>query len=170
MHRILVVLAVGAAVALAGCNHHTAYPTDTQTPTLSPAPTNSSNTNVTQQSCPLPPGNGSGEGCGFEDTKFLEQVENAIDRTIKEHPEYFDLNDGGPCGRCYRILDPGGYEHEVVKNIEAQGDSLCAFFDGEEFAVKNTNDFNEQFDLETADLHIRRQGGSYRATCRPAWF
>ena len=41
---------------------------------------------------------------------------------------------------------------------------------GEEFAVKSSNSFNDQYDLMMADGHIRRQEGSYRGTCRPAWF
>src|SRR3954470_17207832 len=107
MRKILGLLGVVTVMGLAGCNQHTPYPTENQ-PSIT-NPQNASNAPVTAASCTLPHGNGSGEHCGFEDTKFLEQIENGIYRPVREHPEYFDLNDGGPCGRCYRILDPGGY-------------------------------------------------------------
>jgi hypothetical protein len=47
---------------------------------------------------------------------------------------------------------------------------LCAHNDGEELAVKANNGFNDQYDVLTSDMYIRRQGGSYRSTCYPAWF
>jgi hypothetical protein len=46
----------------------------------------------------------------------------------------------------------------------------CAFYDGEEMAVKNTNKFNDQYDISTSSGYIRRGDGSYRSTCWPAWF
>jgi hypothetical protein len=162
------VAALQAAFLVGACNRH-GHDRSTPTSPASPTPQPPSSTIAAQpKACTLPPGEGSGEDCGFEDTLFLEQVENAIDMVERDHPEVFDLRDGGPCGRCFRILNPDAYERYVVQNLEKQG--LCATFDGEEFAVKNTNDLNEQFDLETADGHVRRLGGCYRGTCRPAWF
>ena len=46
----------------------------------------------------------------------------------------------------------------------------CAFYDGEELAIKNTNDFSEQYDISTSQGYVRQGDGSYRATCWPAWF
>jgi hypothetical protein len=43
-------------------------------------------------------------------------------------------------------------------------------WDGEELAVKKTNDFSDQYDILTFENFIRRDHGSYRATCTPAWF
>ena len=47
---------------------------------------------------------------------------------------------------------------------------LCGFYDGEELGVKGTNAFNDQYDIVTSDMFVRRQLGSYRSTCYPAWF
>ena len=66
-----------------------------------------------------------------------------------------------------QIRNVEAYEAGIVRNLQAGG--LCAV-GGEEFGVKSSNSFNEQYDLLTSDLHIRRQLGSYRGTCRPAAF
>ena len=42
---------------------------------------------------------------------------------------------------------------------------LCAMYDGEELAVKNANSFNDQYDILTSGMYIRRDMGS---TARPA--
>ena len=36
---------------------------------------------------------------------------------------------------------------------------ICSYYDGEELAVKNTNDFNEQYDILLASGHMRRGAG-----------
>jgi hypothetical protein len=51
----------------------------------------------------------------------------------------------------------------VVALLRIHG--FCADFDGEEIAVKSTNDYSEQFDVETASGYSIRL---YTATCRPA--
>jgi hypothetical protein len=164
MCRTLGLIALAAATALTGCNHHhgstVGTPSSLPTPEPSAAPAKA-------LGCTLPPGTGPGDSCPFDYVKFMAQVEQALDMTIVQHPEIFDLNDGGPCGNCYQILNPDAYNRYVVENLEAQG--LCAIA-GEEFGVKNSNDFNEQYDLMTSSNHIRRQGGAYRGTCRPADF
>jgi len=60
------------------------------------------------------------------------------------------------------------FTDRLVANLKAAG--VCAAFDGEEVGVKNTNDFNDQFDVLTADMYLRRGDGAYRSTCRPAAF
>jgi hypothetical protein len=47
---------------------------------------------------------------------------------------------------------------------------LCGLHDGEELAVKRTNDFNDQYKIDTSDGFMRRGLGSYRSTCYPASF
>ena len=42
---------------------------------------------------------------------------------------------------------------------------LCAAFDGEELQVKNSNDFNDQYDIELSTQHIRRGPSAYASTC-----
>jgi hypothetical protein len=56
----------------------------------------------------------------------------------------------------------------VVQAIRATG--RCAIFDGEEVAVKNTNDFSDQYDIITFNNFVRWGDGAYAATCRPARF
>jgi hypothetical protein len=130
------------------------------TPTPAPGPPPST------QSCSLPalPDHGN---CSKEGPVFLSQVESAIDQVIAESPQFFNLRDGGPCGNCYKVVNVPGYEAGVVRALQQRG--LCAH-SGEEFGVKNTNSFNEQYDLLTSTLYIRRQAGSYQLTCRPAAF
>jgi len=105
--------------------------------------------------------------CVRESPRFLSDVETALDRLVEEHPEYFNLRDGGTCGNCYKVLNVPGYEAGLVRQLQARG--LCAVA-GEELGVKNTNTFNEQYDVLTSSNYIRRQAGSYQVTCRPAAF
>ena len=95
----------------------------------------------------------------------MKDVKAAIDQVIRTNPEMFKKRD---CQDCYDVLDVDGYLSAVVDQVAARG--YCAMYDGEELAVKNTNDFNEQFDILTAGHAVRSGGEAYRSTCRPAWF
>ena len=53
-------------------------------------------------------------------------------------------------------------------HVNAAG--FCARWDGEELGVKNTNSFDEQYDILLADNHARRGLGSYKGSCYPANF
>ena len=66
------------------------------------------------------------------------------------------------------MLKPDQYVNRVAELVTKNW--LCGHYDGEELAVKNSNSFNDQYDIFTSDGYIRRQLGSYRSTCRPAWF
>lgn len=105
--------------------------------------------------------------CRREGPSFLTQMEEALDEVIRDHPQIFNLRDTRGCGSCYKILDVPTFEREVVLRLERKG--LCAVA-GEEFGIKNTNAWNDQYDLETSSFYIRRQLGSYQATCYPAAF
>jgi hypothetical protein len=96
---------------------------------------------------------------------FLGDVQGAIKQLIQEQPNIF-VKRG--CEDCYDVADPGAYLSGVVGQLARRG--YCAIYDGEELAVKNTNDFNEQYDILSAGNAVRSGGESYRATCRPAWF
>jgi hypothetical protein len=115
-------------------------------------------------SCRLPPGTGSGD-CPRTSPVFLGDVNGAIQSLIKDQPEIFVKRE---CEGCYDVVDPGAYLSGVVQNLGRRG--FCALWDGEEVAVKNTNEFNEQYDILSAGNSVRSGGESYRATCRPAWF
>lgn len=94
---------------------------------------------------------------------FQTQVDGAIDRLIQQHPELFENASGG-----IRIRSIGAYYVGVIENLDDTG--LCAGFDGEEVQVKESNDFNEQFDISSSSGYVRRGDSAYRSTCRPAAF
>ena len=118
--------------------------------------------------CALPAGTWN-ENCSMQAQTFLGRVEAAIDEVIATNPQAFNFNrTRGGCGNCYQVVDPTTYVNRVAQAITKNG--VCGYYDGEELAVKSSNSFNDQFDILTSDMFIRRQGGSYRSTCRPAWF
>jgi hypothetical protein len=135
----------------------TATPAPAPTPTPEPAPTGS---------CKLPPSNPPKESCGVESAEFLGQVDKAITRVTELHPELFNFKDN-KCENCYLVKDWDRYNDEVVNELQRRG--FCAQ-GGEELGVKNTNAYNEQYDILVSSGHIRRGAGSYRVTCRPAAF
>jgi len=146
-------------------------PTPAATPTPDPAatPAPAPPQGPSAQSCPLPAGTGAGTDCPFVSPSFLREVEAALTAVVAENPQWFDLTKTrGGCENCYRVLRPDQYVTRVAELITRDG--ICGHYDGEELAVKNTNAFNDQYDIFTSDGYIRRQFGSYRSTCRPAWF
>jgi hypothetical protein len=116
----------------------------------------------------VPAGTGSGANCPRESPSFLAEVESALDQLVREEPRIFNLNKTKGCGNCYQIVDADRYVQRVAQLMSQRG--LCGHYDGEELAVKRTNAFNDQYDIFTSDYFIRRQLGSYRSTCYPAWF
>lgn len=141
-------------------------------PPAAPAPNNPAPSNPApapgNASCPLPAGTWN-ENCSMQAQTFLSRVEAAIDEVIATNPQAFNLTrTRGGCGNCYQVVDPTTYVNRVAQAITKNG--VCGYYDGEELAVKSSNSFNDQFDILTSDMFIRRQGGSYRSTCRPAWF
>ncbi len=137
--------------------------TVTPTPTPSPSPTPHFGTSCDLGFVP----DDVVDDCSRDFPSFLDEVDQAINQLVQTNPEIFDLTDQRG-GGGYRILSIGRYYVGVVENLEAMG--FCAMFDGEEVAVKNTNDFNDQYDIELSTGHIRRGEGSYTATCNPATF
>jgi len=103
----------------------------------------------------------------MEGSALLGQVDKAITRVTQQQPGIFDFN-SKICENCYYVKNEGKFTSAVVANLSAMG--LCAEYDGEELAVKNSNSYSEQFDILVASGYIRRGTGSYRLTCRPSWF
>jgi hypothetical protein len=141
-------------------------------PPATPAPNNPNPGNPNPNpgpagTCPLPAGTWN-ENCSMQSQTFLGRVEAAIDEVIATDPGAFDTSRTRGCANCYFVRDPTRYVNRVAQAITKNG--VCGYYDGEELAVKNTNNFNDQYDILTSDMFIRRQGGSYRSTCRPAWF
>jgi len=120
------------------------------------------------QGCSLPAGTGSGNACPRQSPSFLPQVESALTQFVQQEPGVFDLNDTQGCGTCYKIRNVQRYVNHMPELMGQRG--LCAMYDGEELAVKNSNSYNDQYDILTSGFYIRRDQGSYRSTCYPAWF
>jgi hypothetical protein len=116
--------------------------------------------------CSLP---GSREkACGRENPQLLGAVEAGIDKVMRDHPEYFDFGNTQPGTGFVRIVNGDAYFRDLTAAINGQG--LCAFYDGEEMAVKRENRFSEQYDLFGGEGYARRGEGSYQVTCYPAAF
>jgi hypothetical protein len=155
---------LSAAGWVATCNNSTPSapePPDTPPPATPEPPSG-------QPGCGLPPGTGSGQNCPRLTSSYLPAVERSLDRLIERHPGIFDLTAFSGCGHCYRVKDTAAYIEGMLAEVRSEG--ACAIWDGEELAVKKTNDFNDQYDILTFENFIRRDHGSYRATCTPAWF
>jgi hypothetical protein len=155
MRRIALLLVLGALAC--GPSH----PTPAEPP---PSPVPESPAPVT--GCGLPPG-GPFQRCSRDLPFFNHELNEAIAQVQREVPELFDFNDWQG-GLSYRVLDRHRYHAEVVARLEAMG--FCALWDGEEVGVKNSNDFNEQYQVMTSLEYVRWGGGAYRSTCYPAWF
>jgi hypothetical protein len=135
-------------------------PTEEPTPPPSPSP-------EPVVGCHLPPGTFN-ENCPRESPTFFGEVNQAIEDLLESQPQMFNFSRARGCGRCFHVVDPERFTHELVARLESMG--LCAIYDGEELGVKSSNDFNDQFDVLTFEMFLRRENGSYRSTCHPAWF
>jgi hypothetical protein len=140
-------------------------PTPPATPAPTPAPTAPPPTPT--GTCSLPASNPPSPICTDEGPEFLGPMEKALTAVTTGRPELFDFEDK-KCDNCYYIKDVDAYLKQVIKQLNAQG--VCAVWDGEEMAVKDSNNFSEQWDILLASGHIRRGAGAYRGVCRPAIF
>jgi hypothetical protein len=141
-------------------------PTPASTGTPTPVPTATSTPATIAASCPLGKGTVN-TACNRTSASFLAEVDAAIDKLVADRPEIFDTRDlAGP--REYKVKDIDAYYAGVVRNLNAQG--FCAGFDLAELQVKNSNDFNDQYDIMISQGYVRRGAGSYRSTCSPAAF
>jgi hypothetical protein len=136
-------------------------PAPTQSPPHEPPPSEPA---PPQGHCSLPPGSEENARCAKESPSFLGEVNNAIERLVKQRPDIFDVNDNKG-GGSYKVVRVDQYLAGVVSNLESVG--FCAYWNGEELQVKNSNAFDDAFDILTADNHVRR---SYMGTCHPASF
>ena len=143
------------------------YPAE-NLPLPTPTPTPAAPTPPPAPGCGVGPGPGSGHGCPRQSSSFLREVESAMDQLVREEPGLFDTRKTRGCGSCYLVLNPTRYVNRMAQLMAER--SLCGHYDGEELAVKRSNAFNDQYDILTSDMFVRRQEGSYRSTCYPAWF
>jgi hypothetical protein len=160
-HRLVALL--GSVILLATCDGSS--PTGQSTP---PPPTTTTTTTTlpaASQGCGLPASRRI--DCVYDNSTFVPQINDAIARVQRERPELFDFSQRHD-DVSVLVRDVDRYHEEVVKAIRATG--RCAIFDGEEVAVKESNDFSDQYDIITAANFVRYGDGSYAATCRPARF
>jgi hypothetical protein len=136
------------------------------TPVATPAPPTPTPAPV-GFACPLPALPDLRNECPKLTPELWEFVENAIQKTVRENPQFFDFNDDLG-GGAYRVLDRDRYMKSVVANIHAQG--ICAREEIEEIQVKNSNAFNEQYNIWVSSGHVRHGPRSYITTCFPAQF
>jgi hypothetical protein len=153
----LVVLAVASA-----CGSSTPTPVAVATPT--PAPVPSPSPTPRAFACPLPARPDTGVTCPKISAVLYDFVNTAIENVIAQQPQLFDLSDSLAPG-SWKVRDRRRYVDAVIAAIHAQG--VCAKDDNEEIQIKNTNDFNEQYNIWTSGGYVRR---AYITTCFPAQF
>ncbi len=129
-------------------------PVVTASPTPTPAPT--PEPPLSASCARLGPGDPAAK-CGNGRETFLPEVEDAIQTLQSEHAGIFNGNE---------IVNLGAYYVGIIKILDGQG--LCAYFDGEELGVKNSNDFSDVFKLHTSRGLLRTGPKSYLGTCQPA--
>ena len=123
-------------------------------PAATPAPPGATPAPPSASGCRLPRGTGTGENCPRTSPQFLGDIQASIKQLIQEQPNIFIKRS---CVDCYDVTDSGAYLSGVIKQMSRRG--YCAMFDGEELAVKNTNDFSEQYDILSAGGSVRSGGG-----------
>jgi hypothetical protein len=159
-----------AAVLLAwtwGCqSSNPTQPLPSPSPTAEPTAPPSSPPGAAA-GCQLPPRPDHGN-CHVDTPRFAGQVDQAYEEVIAQYPEIFDFSRTRGCDRCFGVVNGEAYHRLMAERLKAMG--FCAQCD-EECGVKNTNAFNEQYDIQLSNGYMRRlESGAYRATCTPAAF
>lgn len=162
--------AVFGACLFAACNNSdttqpnplpSPSPVAVASPSPSPSPAVAQCTLAAMPDCSAPQGPPGVYGCCRHEDRgvFLDRVDAAVLQYQRENPSNFQGD---------RVLDQDRYMLGVVEVLRRNG--LCATRGGpeDEVAVKNSNDFNEQFDILLSSGSIRL--GAYEVTCRPARF
>jgi hypothetical protein len=154
-----------SVLILSACGGGSGDPTNpTPGPTPTPAPVPTPTPAPASFVCPLPPSSLANPNDCYEGTPTLgPQINAAIDAVIATRPQLFNMSDTN--GGNPRVLDRDAYWAAVKRELEKQG--ICTIIEKEEFAVKNTNEFNEQWNLWTSAGFVRRR---YVTSCAPAWF
>jgi hypothetical protein len=106
--------------------------------------------------------------CGTPESRFYWEVEAAIDELLAERPDLFDETDFAPGQGWPAFRDGEAYHEAMLEKLRGKG--YCAWFDGEEIQMKNSNELSEHFDVNYADKYVRRGPGIYRGACYPAAF
>ena len=99
-------------------------------------------------------------------SEYLGLVEEAVDQTIDDHPEWFNLK--YELGfRGFKVLEVDSYLDTVVAKLGAKG--FCAAMDPrrEYLKLKRDNGQAETFEILQPQSFVKRR---YLQTCRPADF
>jgi hypothetical protein len=92
--------------------------------------------------------------------EYIQLVDRIIDEIAADSPHLVDVD--------FLLGTYDEYYEEMVQRLRTHG--VCAIFDGEEIAIKKTNEFSEQYHPILSSKKIRKGYGSYRATCTPATY
>ena len=164
LFRAGLVLVCAWGVSCGGSAPSASTPAPTPTPVVQATPTPTPFPgSIGAFACKIPPSVGNTNVCPILKPQFSDVVNAAIDRTLNEHPELFNFND--LAGSSPRVLDQQKYLTAVASNLVQAG--YCTVIEKEEIAVKNSNDFNEQWNVYAAAGFVRRK---YVTTCSPSWF
>ena len=136
----------------------------TPLPTPTPAPTPAPSATPRAFVCPLPSLPDHQQPCPKLNPRFSVEVNAAIDQVMDRRPELFNPADNLGAG-FWKVRDRQAYLRAVTDAINERG--LCTTISPEEIGVKNTNDFNEQWNVITGRDYIRR---AYITTCIPSAF
>lgn len=128
-----------------------------------PTPPSPTPTPVAGFVCPLPPSVNLSPECPKLQPRLGGYVNNALDAVLTKRPELFNFADS--LGGNPKVLDRQKYHEAVKQELEAQG--VCTLIEKEELAIKNTNEFNEQWNVYTSGGYVMRR---YVTTCSPAWW
>jgi hypothetical protein len=162
MVRRFAVLALPCLVLACGGSSQPTAPQPVATPTAAPTPAPAPTPRAF--SCPLPSLPDHQQPCPKLNPRFSDQVLGSIDQVVAQRPDLFDFNDNLGAG-YWKVKDRQAYLQAVTAAINERG--LCTTISPEEIGVKNTNDFNEQWNVITGRDYVRR---AYITTCIPAAF
>ena len=157
-------IAVLAVIALAGCGKSSSTPAAAPTPAPTPVPTPAAAATPQAFVCPWPALPDLHNNCPKLTPELSDYVNNAVEAVVAQKPQLFDFSNNLGEG-SWKVLDHQAYVNAVVDALHAQG--ICAKDDNEEIAVKNTNQFHEQYNIYTSGGYVRR---AYITTCIPAQF
>jgi hypothetical protein len=107
--------------------------------------------------------------CGTEaGGRYQADVEATLDEVLRDRPELFDFSQTSQGTDWPRVRDLAAYHQAIAAGLTKKG--YCAFFDGEEIQVKQTNALSEHYDVNLSDKYVRRGPGAYQSVCYPAAF
>lgn len=156
--KAAVVVLAGLTVAVCGGGGDAGAPSQPSvpvvTPTATPIVAPSADPPLSASCARLPAGATDDYSCRTESATFQGELEDAIDKIRREHPEILDGDE---------VKNVGLYIVQLIKEFDRKG--ICADWDGEELGVATSRDYNDQYDVLTARNQVRRY---FVGTCYPS--